>query len=385
MRRIYLDYNATTPLKPEAYEAMLPYLKEQYGNPSSIHWAGQAAKKALMIARERVASLFHVDPQEIVFTSGGTEANNLVLKGAFEMLHKKGRHIVTTQVEHKSILDCCDYLKKHGAEINYAPVHTNGQINLEALKAAIRPDTILISVQAANNETGVLMPLKEISEIAHTHNILFHTDAVQLAGKKALLLDELPIDFVSVSSHKIYGPKGAGALIIRNSLKLEALLHGGNQERKRRGGTENVSALVGFGAACEGISRNIKEEAPRLESLRNTLEQGILNAVPHTIINGQDSPRVPNTLNVSFKGIEAEGLLLNLDLKGIAASSGSACSSGSLDPSHVLLAMGRSKEEALSSIRFSLGHATNEKDIDTVLDILPELVEHLRRLNEACQ
>ena len=188
MRRIYLDYNATTPLKPEAYEAMLPYLKEQYGNPSSIHWAGQAAKKALMIARERVASLFHVDPQEIVFTSGGTEANNLVLKGAFEMLHKKGRHIVTTQVEHKSILDCCDYLKKHGAEINYAPVHTNGQINLEALKAAIRPDTILISVQAANNETGVLMPLKEISEIAHTHNILFHTDAVQLAGQKALFL-----------------------------------------------------------------------------------------------------------------------------------------------------------------------------------------------------
>src|SRR3989338_5665252 len=348
MRKIYLDYNATTPLKPKVYEAMTPYLKEFYGNPSSIHWAGQAAKEALMIARENVANLFHVDPQEIVFTSGGTEANNLALKGAFKMLQKKGPHIITTQVEHKSILECCDYLKKRGAEITTVPVHASGQINLEALKAAIRPDTILISIQAANNETGVLMPLKEISDIARVHNVLFHTDAVQLAGKKELLLDTLPIDLVSISSHKIYGPKGAGALILRNALKLEALLHGGNQERKRRGGTENVAAIVGFGAACALIKQEMQEEALRLETLRNKLEQGILKTIPDSTLNGQGSPRVPNTLNVSFKGIEAEGLLLNLDLKGVAASSGSACSSGSLDPSHVLLAMGTSRENALS-------------------------------------
>ena len=385
MRKIYLDYNATTPLKPQVYEAMVPYLKEHYGNPSSIHWAGQAAKEALMIAREKVANLFHVDPQEIVFTSGGTEANNLALKGAFEMLQKKGRHIITTQVEHKSILECCDYLKKRGAEITTVPVHASGQINLEALKAAIRPDTILISIQAANNETGVLMPLKEISDIARVHNVLFHTDAVQLAGKRELLLDTLPIDLVSISSHKIYGPKGAGALILRNALKLECVLHGGNQERKRRGGTENVAAIVGFGAACALIKQEMKDESPRLEVLRNKLEEGILKIIPDSTLNGQDSPRVFNTLNISFQGIEAEGLLLNLDLKGVAASSGSACSSGSLDPSHVLLAMGTSRENALSSIRFSLGYQTQEEDVVTVLEILPEIVERLRALNEACQ
>ncbi len=385
MRKIYLDYNATTPLKPLVYEGMLPYLKEHYGNPSSIHWAGQAAKEAVMVARERVAHLFHVESQEVVFTSGGTEANNLALKGVFELLHKKGRHIITTHVEHKSILECCEYLKKQGAQISYVPVHDNGQINLDALKNEIRPDTILISVQAANNETGVLMPLKEISDIAQARKILFHTDAVQLSGKKELPLDTLPIDLISISSHKIYGPKGAGVLILRNALKLEALLHGGNQERKRRGGTENVSAIVGFGIACNLASQTINEEASRLETLRNKLEEGILKTIPDSAINGQNAPRVPNTLNVSFKGIESEGLLLNLDLKGIAASSGSACSSGSLDPSHVLMAMGRSKEEALSSIRFSLGDQTQEEDISTILEILPEMVERLRALNEACQ
>jgi len=384
MRRIYLDYNATTPLKPQVYEAMLPYLKGYYGNPSSIHWAGQAAREALMVARERVANLFHVDPQSIVFTSGGTEANNLALKGVFEMLPKKGCHIVTTQVEHKSILECCEYLKKRGAEITYVPVYPNGQIDLKALKNALRPDTILISVQAANNETGVLMPLKEIAQIAQAHHILFHTDAVQWCGKKELLLETLPIDLISISSHKIYGPKGAGALILRQGLKLEALLHGGNQERKRRGGTENVAALVGFGAACDCARETMKEEALRTQALRNTLEQGILETIPETLLNGQGSPRVPNTLNISFKGIEAEGLLLNLDLKGIAVSSGSACSSGSLEPSHVLIAMGRSEEE-VSSIRFSLGYETKEEDIATVLEVLPEMVEHLRKLNEACQ
>lgn len=389
MKRIYLDYNATTPLKPQVYEAMVPYFKELYGNPSSIHWAGQAGKEALMVAREKVANLFHVDPQEVVFTSGGTEANNLALKGVFGVFQKKwqkkGRHIITTQVEHKSILECCDYLKKQGAEISYISVHPNGQIHLEELKAQIRPDTILISVQAANNETGVLMPLKEISDIAQAHNILFHVDAVQMAGKKALFLDELPMDLVSISSHKIYGPKGAGALIIRRALKLEALLHGGNQERKRRGGTENVPAIVGFGTACEWAQKESASEAQRLEELRNKLEEGIFATIPEAVIHGKDSPRVSNTLNVSFKGLEAEGLLLNLDLKGIATSSGSACSSGSLDPSHVLLAMGVSPENALSSIRFSLGYQTQKEDIEFVLEVLPEMVQRLRSLNEACR
>lgn len=385
MSHIYLDYNATTPLKPSVYEAMVPYLKAAYGNPSSIHWAGREAKEGLMIAHEKVASLFRVDPQEVVFVSGGTEANNLALKGIFFKLQNKGRHIITTKVEHKSVLECLEYLKTHGADVTYLSVNFQGGIDFEELKNAIRPDTILVSVQAANNETGVLMPMKEIAALIKERQILFHTDAVQIAGKMPFYLNEIPADLVSLSSHKIYGPKGAGALIIRGGMKLDALIHGGNQERKRRGGTENVPAIVGFGAACHEIKEEDFSDMKRIEKLRNDLEEGIVRKVSGAYVNGLGATRVPNTLNVSFDGLDGEGLLLNLDLKGIAASSGSACSSGLLDPSHVLLAMEVSEELALSSVRFSLGCQTTEEDIETVIRELPEIVSDLRKMNAGCQ
>ncbi len=385
MSHIYLDYNATTPLKPAVYEAMVPYLKDAYGNPSSIHWAGREAKEGVMIAREQVAKLFHVDPQEVVFVSGGTEANNLALKGVYFKLQNKGRHIITTKVEHKSVLECLEYLKTHGADVTYLSVNSQGDIDFEELKKAIRPDTILVSVQAANNETGVLMPMKEMSALIKERQILFHTDAVQIAGKMPFYLNEIPADLVSVSSHKIYGPKGAGALIIRGGMKLDALIHGGNQERKRRGGTENVPAIVGFGASCQIIEEENFLDMKRIEQLRNDLEEGIVRKISGAYVNGLGATRVPNTLNVSFDGLDGEGLLLNLDLQGIAASSGSACSSGLLDPSHVLLAMEVSEELAMSSVRFSLGYQTTEKDIETVIRILPEIVSDLRKMNAGCQ
>lgn len=382
---IYLDYNATTPLKPAVYEAMIPYLKESHGNPSSIHWAGREAKEGLMIAHEKVASLFRVDPQEVVFVSGGTEANNLALKGTFFKLKNSGRHIITTKVEHKSVLECLEYLKTHGADVTYLSVNFQGGIDFEELKNAIRPDTILVSVQAANNETGVLMPMKEIAALVKERQIVFHTDAVQIAGKMPFYLNEIPADLVSLSSHKIYGPKGAGALIIRGGMKLHALIHGGNQERKRRGGTENVPAIVGFGAACQIIEEENYLDMQRIEALRNYLEEGIVRKVSGAYVNGLGATRVPNTLNVSFDGLDGEGLLLNLDLQGIAASSGSACSSGLLDPSHVLLAMEVSEELALSSVRFSLGYQTKEEDIEAVIRYLPEIVSDLRKMNAGCQ
>ncbi len=385
MSRIYLDYNATTPLKPAVYEAMVPYLKASYGNPSSIHWAGREAKEGVMISREKVASLFHVDPQEVIFVSGGTEANNLALKGVYFKFQKKGRHIISTKVEHKSILECLHYLKTYGAEVTYLSVNARGEINLDELKNAIRKDTILVSVQAANNETGAIMPIKKIAALLKERQIVFHTDAVQLAGKMPFYFDEIPADLVSLSSHKIYGPKGAGALIIRGGMKLDALIHGGNQERKRRGGTENVPAIVGFGAACQQIEEENFFDMKRIEKLRNALEEGIVSCISGAYVNGLGAARVPNTLNVSFDGLDGEGLLLNLDLQGIAASSGSACSSGLLDPSHVLLAMGVSEELALSSVRFSLGYQTKEEDIETVIRCLPEIVSDLRRMNRACQ
>lgn len=384
MKQIYLDHNATTPLKPTVYEAMVPYLKEAYGNPSSIHWAGREAKEGVMVAREQVARLFRADPHEVVFVSGGTEANNLALQGTFFKFQHKGQHILTTKVEHKSVLECIDYLKTDGAEVTYLSVNSRGEIDLEELKNAICPNTILISIQGANNETGVIMPIREISKIAKEHSIPFHTDAVQLAGKMPFHLDEIPVDLVSLSSHKIYGPKGAGALIIRGGIKLDALIHGGNQERKRRGGTENVAAIVGFGAACQQIEEGNFLDMKRIEKLRNQLEEGIVRGVPGTTVNGLGARRVPNTLNISFDRLDGEGLLLNLDLKGIAVSSGSACSSGLLDPSHVLLAMGVSEELALSSVRFSLGYQTTEEEIETVIQILPEIVSDLRRMNSAC-
>lgn len=373
MKKIYLDHNATTPLKPEVYEAMLPYLKENFGNPSSIHWAGRKGQEALMIAREKVARLFHVDPNSIVFTSGGTEANNLALKGVFEAFSHKGKHIIISQVEHSSILECSEFLRQKGADISFISVNHKGELNLEELERSIRKDTILISIQAANNETGVRMPVQTIGEIAKKYGVLFHCDAVQVAGKESFFINELPIDLVSISGHKMYGPKGAGALIIQNGLKLEALIHGGNQERKRRGGTENVSAIVGFGKACESAAQE------NLSDLRNYFEEQLTKALLDMVINGKESSRISNTSNVTFKGIKAgDSLLLNLDLRGIAVSMGSACSSGTLKPSHVLTSMGLSSEDSLRSIRFSFGSQNSKEDMDVTVQTLKEVVQELR-------
>lgn len=385
MDRIYFDYNATTPLKPKVYEGMLPYLKEAFGNPSSVHWAGRKAKEATMVAREQIAAFFHCDPEEIIFTSGGTEANNFALKGVYERLKHRGRHIITSKVEHVSILDCCDYLKKIGAEVSYLSVDSQGLIDLGELEELIRPDTILVSIQAANNETGVLMPIPKISHVVKEHGLLLHVDAVQIAGKLPFFLNEMPVDMISISGHKIYGPKGVGALILKRGLKLEALIHGGNQERKRRGGTENVAAIVGFGLASESAMNESVGEASRLSLLRDQLEKGIIDRIPNCCVNGKRALRVPNTVNISFEEISGESLLLNLDLEGIAASLGSACSSGSLQPSHVLLAMGRSEENAQSSIRLSLGYQTTQAEIERVLEILPGLISDLRRSEKVLQ
>ncbi len=378
MHHIYLDHNATTPLKPAVYEAMVAYLKENFGNPSSIHWAGRKAKEGLMVARELVAALFHADSQEVIFTSGGTEANNLALKGTFERYKDKGQHIITTQVEHKSILECCDELRKKGALITYLSIDKNGAIDLEELKNAIRPETILLSIQAANNETGVVMPIQKISEIAKKRNILFHTDAVQIAGKFPFYVDAEGVDMMSISAHKICGPKGSGALILRKGLKLEALIHGGNQERKRRGGTENIAAIVGFGKACELAKVDLPSYIERLTHLRDDFENEIISRIPNAHIHGKESLRVPNTTHICFPGISGESLLLNLDLSGVAASLGSACSSGTLEPSHVLLAMGVSQDFAMCSIRFSLGYETQASHIEALLDLLPHLIRDLK-------
>jgi cysteine desulfurase len=373
MNHIYLDYNATSPLRPEVYEAMTPYLIHNYGNASSIHWAGRKAKEALMVAKEQVADLIGAEADEVIFTSGGTEANNLALKGAFEKLKSKGKHIITTQIEHKSILDCFDYLSESsGARITKLGVDENGLINIEELKKSIQPDTILISIQTANNETGVIQNISEISRIVVEHKVLLHTDAVQAVGKIKIDVKDLNIDMLTMSSHKINGPKGAGALFLKKGTKLEALIHGGNQERKRRAGTENIPAIVGFGQACT-LQKDASVFSLKMTGLRNLLENSF-----DAKVNGQKAPRIPNTTNLTFKGITNESLLLNLDLEGIAASSGAACSSGSLDPSHVLQAMGHSAESALSSIRFSLGHHTTQDEITTVIEKVKGILEDLQ-------
>ncbi|MBI1912195.1 MAG: cysteine desulfurase NifS [Deltaproteobacteria bacterium] len=381
LNKIYFDHNATTPVIDEVFEAMVPFYKEQWGNPSSIHWAGRGTRKAVEDARENVCKLLNCAPLELIFTSSGTESDNHAIKGIAYAKKDKGNHIITTKVEHPAILSTCKHLAKEGFEITYLEVDKDGLIDLEQLKAAITPKTILITVMFANNETGVLFPIKEIGQIAKERGITFHTDAVQAAGKIPINVQELNVDLLTISGHKIYGPKGVGALFAKRGVRLTPLIHGGHQERNRRGGTENVAGIIGFGKAAEIAIRDLDKEIAHLSMLRNRLETGLKEKIQHVYVNGHPEKRLPNTANISFEFVEGESLLLNLDMKGIAASSGSACTSGSLEPSHVLVAMGISLELAHGSVRFSLGKSNTVEEIDYLIEIMPPIVERMRSMS----
>lgn len=380
MRRVYLDHSATTPIRPEVVEAMQVALTEQFGNPSSVHGFGRAAKKALEEAREQVAQLIGAQPNEIIFTSGGTEADNLALIGTAFANQKKGKHIITSSIEHHAVLDTCRWLEKNGFEVTYLPVDKDGLVRVEDLQAAIQDDTILISIMHVNNEVGTIQPIEEIGKIAKEKGIIFHSDAVQSVGKIPVDVNDLQVDLLSVSAHKIYGPKGVGCLYVRKGTRIQPIHFGGGQERKRRPGTENMPGIVGFGKACELARKELPEEQ-KLVVLRDKLIDGLLERIPDCQLNGHRTKRVPTNVNVSIRYLEGEAMLLSLDLKGIAASSGSACTSGSLDPSHVLLAMGICHEIAHGSLRMTLGRGNTEEDIDYVLEELPKIVERLRNMS----
>ncbi|MFQ5735816.1 MAG: cysteine desulfurase NifS [Thermodesulfobacteriota bacterium] len=381
MNKIYFDHNATTPVLPEVFEAMVPYLTEQWGNPSSIHWAGRGTRKAVDEAREQVCSLLNCAPLELIFTSSGTEGDNHAIKGIAFSKRGKGNHIITTKVEHPAVLNTCKYLAKEGFEVTYLDVDADGMIDLDALKAAITDKTILITIMYGNNETGVIFPIPEIGEIAKERGVTFHTDAVQAAGKLPLDMKTLNVDLLTISAHKLYGPKGMGALFARRGVRLTPLIHGGHHERNRRGGTENVPGIVGFGKAAEIAARDMAHEVKHLKELRDRIEKGMAERVPHIKVNGDLEKRLPNTSNISFEFVEGESLLLNLDMKGIAASSGSACTSGSLEPSHVLLAMSLSHEMSHGSVRFSLGKSNTVEEVDYLLEIMPPIVERMRSMS----
>ncbi|MCR4667861.1 MAG: cysteine desulfurase NifS [Clostridia bacterium] len=381
MREVYLDYSATTPVKKEVLEEMLPYFCEKYGNASSLYTPGLEAKRALDKAREQVASLINASPQEIYFTGCGSESDNWVLNGAAEMLGSKGNHIITTVEEHHAILHTCDHLKKQGFEFTYLPIDENGRIDPAEVEKAITDKTILISVMLVNNEIGTVHPVKKIAEIAHSKGILFHTDAVQGLGNVPIDVKDMGIDLLSMSAHKIYGPKGVGALYMRKGLRLPNLIHGGAQENGRRAGTENVPGIVGFGKAAELAKANFDHHVAHASELRNYLAERIKNEIPYVHINGCMEERHPGNLNVTFEYIEGESILLLLDQFGICVSTGSACSSKSLKPSHVLAALGVSDELIHGTVRFSIGDFTTKDDIDYTVEKLKLVVERLRELS----
>lgn len=381
MRRVYLDNNATTPLAPEVFEAMRPYYLEDYGNASSIHWYGQRAKAAMETAREQVARLINCRPSEVVFTSGGTEADNAALVGMVEAARAESRHVVTTAIEHHAVLHTTKALEKRGVSVTYVRVGPSGVVDPTDVERAVRPETVLISVMHANNELGTIQPLEEIGRLARERDIYFHTDAVQSVGKIAVDVEKLGVDLLSLSAHKLFGPKGVGALYIRKGTSLRPLLYGGHHERDRRPGTENVPGIVGLGKAAELAREHLAEDATRMSARRDRLEQGILRSVPLVTVNGDPQRRLPNTTSLAFDYIEGEGFVIAMDLRGVACSTGAACSSGSLEPSHVLAAMGKTPEQARSSIRFSLGRITTAEDIDQTLEIVPAVAEQLRAVS----
>ncbi|MDD6018363.1 MAG: cysteine desulfurase NifS [Clostridiales bacterium] len=381
MKRVYMDNAATTALRRDVLDAMMPYLTDIYGNPSSLHYFGQEAHKAVENARHQVASALNAEDNEIVFTGCGTEADNMALKGIAEKYQSKGKHIITSSVEHHAILHTCEYLEKHGFEVTYLPVDEYGMVKAEQVRDAIRSDTILVSVMFANNEVGTIMPIKEIGAVCREKGVFFHTDAVQAVGHVAIDVKAMNIDLLSLSAHKLHGPKGVGALYIRKGIVVPPLLHGGAQERRKRAGTENVAGIVGLGKAIEIACSDIEGTAKRMCYLRDKLINGIEASIPEVKLNGHRTERLPGNVNFSIKYIEGESILLMLDINGIAASSGSACTSGSLDPSHVLLAMGMPHETAHGSLRLTLGDDTTEDDIDYVLEVLPEIVVKLRKMS----
>ena len=381
MKKIYLDHNATTPVHPEVVKAMLPYFGERFGNPSSVHSFGQEAMHALNEARGVVAAGIGAKTDEIVFTSGGTEADNIAVTGVANALSGKGRHIVTSEIEHHAVVSTCRHLASNGFELTEVPCDSQGVVDPQSVREALRKDTILITIMHANNETGVVQPIEEIGKIALEHEIVFHTDAVQSLGKLPLDVNALGVNLMSAASHKLYGPKGVGALYVRRGTPLVPIAFGGHHERKRRAGTENVSGIIGFAKAVELATSDLGTTQARVLRLRRKLEEGVLSAIPHVRLNGHPTKRLPSTANISFEFIEGESLVLSLDMEGVAVSSGSACTSGSSAPSHVLLAMGVPPAIAQGSVRFSLGTENTESGVDYVLEVLPGIVERLRAMS----
>ena len=390
MNRVYLDYNATTPVEPEVLDAMLPYFSVEFGNAASIHTPGQRARAAVETAREQVAALIGSRPQEIVFTSGGTESDNHAIFGVVGQAFlpvpssrnaNSSAHIVTTAIEHEAVLNTCQALEKEGVRVTYLPTDRQGLLDLAELRRTIQPDTILITVMHANNELGNVQPLEEIGRIAKEADIYFHTDAVQSAGKIPIDVNALQVDLLSLSGHKLYAPKGIGALYVRGGTRLRQLLYGGHHQRGFRPGTENVAGIVGLGKAAEIARKSLATDAQRVSALRDRLQQGLLGRVPQSRVNAGAAPRTPNTTNLVFPGVEGEALLIALDLKGLACSTGAACSSGAVEPSHVLTAIGLPPEDARASLRFSLGRHTTAADIDFALSVVPAAVAQLRELS----
>ena len=381
MRRIYLDYNATTPVAPEVLAAMLPYFSEEYGNANSIHAFGQRGRGAVEEARVSVAELLGARPAEILFTSGGTESNNHAILGVVEAAPGERKHVITTAVEHNAALDPCRALERRGIRLTVLPVNREGIVALEDIRKAICPDTVLITVMLANNELGTLQPIEEIGKIAAEKGVLLHTDAVQAAGKVPVNVIRLGVHLLSISGHKLYGPKGVGALYVRRGTRLEPLMYGGHHERDRRPGTENVASIVGLGKAAKLAMIRLKEGGGHLCRLRDLLERGLLDRIPQARSNGSRVQRTPNTTNLTFPFVEGEAMVIALDLKGIACSTGAACSSGAVEPSHVLTAIGLPPEEARATLRFSLGHQTSDEEVEYALETIPPVIERLRELS----
>lgn len=381
MKTIYMDHSATTAVHPEVLASLIPYYSDRFYNPSSVYSRAQQARQAVEESRERVAELLHATAEEIIFTSGGTEADNQAIITTMKSKQQRKKHIITSAVEHHAVLDTCRYLEKQGFELTVLPVNREGLVEPETLREAIKTDTALVSIMHANNEVGTIQKVQELAAISHEFGALFHTDAVQTAGKISIDVKELGVDLLSASAHKLYGPKGVGCLYVRKGTPISSYLHGGSQERKRRAGTENVPGIVGFGKAAELALMEMNSTAERLSLLSSKLSKGIMERIPHTLFTGHPSHRVPGHVSVCFRYVEGESILLMLDNAGIMASSGSACTSGALEPSHVLLAMGFAHEVAHGSIRLTLGRENTEEDVDYVLEVLPPIVERLRQMS----
>ena len=378
---IYFDNAATTPIRPEVYDAMRPYIESCYGNPSSVYKLARESKKAVDLARKQVADAINADSGEIFFTGCGSESDNWAIKGVALALKDKGKHIITTNIEHHAILHTCEFLEENGYEVTYIPVDEYGMVSADDIKKAIRPDTILVSVMTANNEIGTIEPIKEIGAVCREKGIYFHTDAVQAVGHIKIDVKEMNIDLLSLSGHKIGAPKGIGALYIRKGVKIKNLIHGGQQEKGKRAGTENVIGIVALGKAIELAVSEMEDTTERLKYLRDKIINGVLKNIEYSRLNGHPEERLPGNVNISFEFIEGESMLLMLDAKGICASSGSACTSGSLDPSHVLLAIGLPHEKAHGSLRISLGYQNTEEEVDKLLEVLPPIVQRLREMS----